>query len=495
MGGSSRLDRGVGCLVGAAVGDALGAGYEFTRSPSDPICMKGGGSFGWEQGEWTDDTQMTICLAQSVREGHVDLELVGERFLGWAGSGVKDIGIQTRAVLGDASGPSDLSRAAADYFNKHPGNSAGNGSLMRTAPVALVHLGDDELIWKTARDVSALTHGDPRAGEACGLWCIAIDRAIREDRLDGIHDGLELLEPARRSFWADAIEAAEGNDPRTFTPNGYVVTALQAAHAAVIQTPIPEAFPSTHFSDALRRAVRIGHDTDTVASIAGALLGARWGASGMPCLATSLIHGWPEMVRRDLGVLAVRCMGRDNDESGWPDAASLSEHYRTAPEAEGKWGHLSTQPRLIIGDVGALGLLGDEFDADVVVSLCRLGHDDVPEGIAHHEIRMIDESAPSSNENLDWLLVDLAFSIEAWIDDGNTVFLHCVGGNSRTPTVAASYLIASQGMSPESALFEATEPLRSRFHNEGFRRALERVWGSGERDRLAGIWERAQLTC
>jgi len=152
---------------------------------------------------------------------------------------------------------------------------------MRTAPVALAHLGDREAIAAAAREVSDLTHADPLAGEACVLWCLAIDHAIHHSEFDLV-GGLHYLPAERQAFWAEKIAEAGTDDPASFTPNGFVVTALQAAWAAITQTPVPEDRPARHLGDALVAAVRIGHDTDTVAAIAGALLGARWGSSAVP---------------------------------------------------------------------------------------------------------------------------------------------------------------------------------------------------------------------
>jgi ADP-ribosyl-[dinitrogen reductase] hydrolase len=77
---------------------------------------------------------------------------------------------------------------------------------MRTAPVALAHLGDDAAIADASRAVAALTHADPLAGDSCVLWGIAIDRAIRDERLDGVRDGLASLPQERRGFWSDALD-------------------------------------------------------------------------------------------------------------------------------------------------------------------------------------------------------------------------------------------------------------------------------------------------
>lgn len=98
------LDRAAGCLVGMAVGDALGAPYEFKIPGPDEPEMRGGGIGPWEPGEWTDDTQLAICVAQG-RARPLD---VGARFLAWFENGPKDVGVQTRAVLRAARRPDEL---------------------------------------------------------------------------------------------------------------------------------------------------------------------------------------------------------------------------------------------------------------------------------------------------------------------------------------------------------------------------------------------------
>jgi ADP-ribosyl-[dinitrogen reductase] hydrolase len=299
-------DRVAGGMLGMAAGDALGAGYEFQYPPFGEVAMIGGGLGDFAPGEWTDDTSMAICIAEVTASGVIDLPAIGERFLAWARAGPPDIGTSTAAVLGRARTGTELTAVAAGYFARNPRGAAGNGALMRTAPVALACLGDDEGIARAAREVAALTHADPLAGDSCVLWCIAIDRAIREERLDGVHDGLALLPEERRDTWREALVAAETEPPGSFVDNGFTITALQAAYAAVRQTPVPGDAPVEHLSAALDTAVRIGHDTDTVAAIAGALLGARWGASAVPSDWRAMLHGWPGLSADDLVTLALR---------------------------------------------------------------------------------------------------------------------------------------------------------------------------------------------
>ena len=205
-----QLDRAAGVLVGSAAGDALGAGYEFGEDVApEAVTMRPGSLTGRPAGSWTDDTDMAVAIARVAAKGdRLDessgLEQVAAGFLEWYSSHPPDIGIQTRAVLSAASGPADLARASADYAATHE-RSAGNGSLMRTGPVALAHLGDDEALVRAAGLVSALTHDDPLAKEACAIWCVSIDRAVREGRLDGIYDGIALLPDDRGEFWAARI--------------------------------------------------------------------------------------------------------------------------------------------------------------------------------------------------------------------------------------------------------------------------------------------------
>ena len=170
------LDRAAGALVGAAAGDALGAPYEFSvPGPGADIEMHA--DHHWELGEWTDDTAQAVGIAEVAATGSLDPVAVGQRFLDWFHDRPKDVGISTSAVLRAAASADDLPRAAADYFAANPRGAAGNGTLMRTSPVALACLGDDDAVAEHATRISLVTHGDPLAAEACVLWCVAIDRA------------------------------------------------------------------------------------------------------------------------------------------------------------------------------------------------------------------------------------------------------------------------------------------------------------------------------
>jgi ADP-ribosylglycohydrolase len=301
-------DRIAGVLVGLAAGDALGAGYEFGPAFEGPVEMKGGGPFGWEPAEWTDDTQMAICIAEQEATGDLDAGAIGDRFIAWSRE-ANDIGKHTGAVLARATSGVDLPGVAADRNRQHPRSSAGNGSLMRTGPVALRHLGRPDLIAESAAAISALTHADPLAIDACVLWSVAAGDAVATGEIPEIRTSLEHLRPERRDPWVKIIHEAETRSPRVFTPNGFVVTAFQAAWSSIRQTPVPTARPADHLQATLENAVRIGHDTDTVAAIAGTLLGAAWGASAVPDSWKARMHGWPGSTTSDLVRLARAATG------------------------------------------------------------------------------------------------------------------------------------------------------------------------------------------
>ncbi len=470
-------DRAAGALLGLAVGDALGAPYEGGRQPPRSLEMVGsapgdGPGAGWSPGEWTDDTSLAICIAEVTATGTLDEIPIGGRFLDWFEEHGKGIGSGTRAVLSRAiasGGPEDLSRHAADWLREQPRGGAGNGSLMRTAPVALANLGDDQAIVRDARRISGLTHADDLAAEACVLWCVAIDRAVREQRLHGVRDGLAHLPPDRAHWWAERLDEAEAREASTFVPNGFVVTALQAAHAAIHQTPIPDVRPARHLQDALTAAVHIGDDTDTVAAIAGQLLGARWGATAVPFRWRRPLHGWPGLHAGDLVRLAQLTVsgGRPADD-GWPLVPMLSG-YRAGQEPF--LAQLPEDPDLLLGNLASLPDAVERVDA--VVSLCRVGARDVPPHLEHHEVLLTDRADGLANLNLDTVIDDTVTAITTLREEGKRVFLHCVAGRSRMPTVAAAYLAAREGIGgPEAFERVARVVPHPDTHNRAFQEWL-----------------------
>ncbi len=318
----AQTDRVSGVLLGLACGDALGTPYEGgdPPGPDETADMVGGGPAGLAPGEWSDDTALAVVIADVAATGAdlrepAGLDAVAEGFLEWYARGGDGVGRQTAAVLGAAREQLDrgaegvspgavVTECAAAYARDHE-RAAGNGALSRTAPVALAHLDDRDALAEAARAVAALTHADPLAGDACVLWCEAVRVAVVAGHFD-VRGGLDLLPSERRGAWAGWIDDALEGPASDFTPNGGTVAALQAATSAVVLTPAShDGPPSDHLGDALHNAVRVGDDTDTVAAIAGALLGARWGASGVPQVWREKLHGWPGRTGEDLVGMAL----------------------------------------------------------------------------------------------------------------------------------------------------------------------------------------------
>lgn len=313
------LDRASAVLLGQACGDALGVPYEFAWPPEGEAKMTGGGLGPYAPGEWSDDTQMAVCIARVSERGAglsstAELDEIAAAFEAWFAGGATDVGTQTADVLRTAAdltgSPSQRLAAASAALHARTGRTAGNGALMRTGVVGLVALDDREHTARSARAVAELTHADPLAAESCVLWSEAIRVAVTEARLD-VRAGLDLLPADRRPAWeawiADAEQVRPVADLRT---NGFTVTALQAAWHAIRRSPFFSADEFTeydatvsHLPDALHRAVRIGGDTDTVAAIAGALLGARHGTRYIPREWSLAVHGWPGMRGIDLSRL------------------------------------------------------------------------------------------------------------------------------------------------------------------------------------------------
>lgn len=307
---TSIRERAGGVLLGQACGDALGVPYELGSAPlrGEPQ-MLGGGLGNYAPGEWSDDTQMAACIAEVAATGadltsDDALDAVAERFLGWQQHGATDIGNQTRRVLTAARRRSGrigvrLLQAAAEDLVAHPNSGAGNGALMRTSIVGLTRVDDREATAAAATAMARLTHPAADAVDSCVLWSEAVRRAVLDDVLE-LADGLDLLPARRRGRWASLITEAETSPPGTFTPNGWTVTAFQAAWSSIRHTPLG----SHHLRQTLTTAISIGDDTDTVAAIAGGLLGARYGTSAIPDSWRALVHGWPGLVADDLVRLA-----------------------------------------------------------------------------------------------------------------------------------------------------------------------------------------------
>ncbi len=333
-------DRARGALLGLAVGDALGTTFEFARleQPAYPILatrpatdVVGGGPFGLVAGQVTDDTQLAVCLARSLAsQGRLDPEDVAARYVAWREHAF-DVGSQTGASLRRIETGTPVALAGLEVWRTSGCRAAGNGSLMRTAPIGVALRG--EALLEAAIADSLITHADPRCALACAVFDAAIAAAIDggvpsdERGIAGVRNNVErkgasigklvvgehrvdLVAVARAALppaieclqraWADVASAAErahiataaadlerdldhaladapgvyGHELDLDRTAGFVRVAFRLAfwHAAHTRS----------WRDALVDVASRGGDADTNAAIVGALLGARDGASAIP---------------------------------------------------------------------------------------------------------------------------------------------------------------------------------------------------------------------
>ena len=278
MGGfdDTMRDRARGALVGLAVGDALGTTLEFSRRGRHPMHteMTGGGPFHLGAGMWTDDTSMALALADSLINCRgLDATDLMNRFVRWSREGSYsatgacfDIGITTRRALQRFL--STANPLAGDTRE----DTAGNGSVMRLAAVALHALHDPETCRVLAARQSRPTHGAPQAVEGCMLFAEKIRRAILGDPKEAIL----AAQPWEGHVAIRAIAAAtwRGRSRTKISSSGYVIHTLEAALWAVDE--------ASNFEDALILAVNLADDSDTVGAVTGQHAGALYGYAAIP---------------------------------------------------------------------------------------------------------------------------------------------------------------------------------------------------------------------
>jgi ADP-ribosyl-[dinitrogen reductase] hydrolase len=291
-----------GCLLGLAAGDAVGTTVEFKpRGTFPPVTdMAGQGPFHLKPGEWTDDTSMALCLATSlVERGKFDAADQMQLYGRWYRSGYLssngvcfDIGNTVRQAL-------DRYQQTGEPFSGSPDpRSAGNGSLMRLAPVVLFYYPDRERSLHYAAESSRTTHGAPECLDACRLFGDILLRALggagKPEILfggrPGLVDSAKVKSIAAGDYMCKPESAIRGS--------GYVVQSLEAALWCFWATDT--------FEQAILQAANLGDDADTTAAICGQIAGAHYGESGIP---TRWLE--PLVMREEIGALAERLLHAD----------------------------------------------------------------------------------------------------------------------------------------------------------------------------------------
>lgn len=273
-----RNDRARGALLGLAVGDAIGTTAEFKPRGSFPALtdMVGGGPFNLLPGQWTDDTSMALCLGHSLVEKGFDLHDQMQRYLNWHDHGYLsstgrcfDIGCTTHNAL------ERYRRTGQPVSGSADPDSAGNGSIMRLAPVPIFYMDTPELAIEMSQAQSRTTHQAPECLQACALLA-----GVLVNALNGISkiDLLYALQQNQASFTGAIRDIANWRFMRKtidqIRGTGYVVQSLEAALWCFWQTD--------SYKDCVLMAANLGDDADTTAAIAGQVAGAFYGESGIP---------------------------------------------------------------------------------------------------------------------------------------------------------------------------------------------------------------------
>ncbi|NTZ42128.1 hypothetical protein G7A66_03265 [Altererythrobacter sp. SALINAS58] len=305
----------LGALVGLAVGDALGTTLEFRpRDTYEPLTdITGGGPFRLQAGEWTDDTAMALALADSLLAcPELDQADLMARFWSWRHDGTYsctgkcfDIGATVSAALNRWNKTGDPAAGSADPM------SAGNGALMRLAPVALRWWHDRNKLIDVAIRQSATTHQAPEALSASAAFATMLAEAISGEPRSSV------LKPQKGDY-SGAISSImrgswRGKHRNKVQSSGYVAHSLEAALWATGRT--------ANFKDAVLLAANLGGDADTTAAITGQLAGALYGISAIPPEWVGRL-AWGERIKRYANELLEESL-----KSYGPGAASVSQAY------------------------------------------------------------------------------------------------------------------------------------------------------------------------
>ncbi|HYZ13018.1 MAG TPA: ADP-ribosylglycohydrolase family protein [Actinomycetota bacterium] len=312
----SLADRVVGSCLGLALGDALGAPFEFMRAHliPDPVPAFELDWAGGPAGSTTDATSMARNLMRSLAErGELDPEDLVRRQVEWFRSDPPDVSTLTRLVLRRAARGENASTAAREIWERRgPEVSAGNGSVMYCAPLGVAHANRPDELFELAPALSALTHFDGRCKTAALAVTFCVAALVRgEDsevastsalRSVAEHEGGEELE-----FLVDAVGDSR---PVDGPDQGFCLFTVGVAFQALLR--------ESDVETELRRVVSLGGDTDTNAAVAGALLGARYGFNGLPSQwLDRLIER--DAIRRDAEALVVLAERRSGQPSGGSD--------------------------------------------------------------------------------------------------------------------------------------------------------------------------------
>lgn len=423
-----RSHRSAGLIIGAAVGDALGAPFEFERGgtyaerfPSSELGgigeMIGGGSFNWSPAEFTDDTQMALALALSIIENDgFDPDHVWTYWRSWAKT-ANDIGNTTRHALSFDDW--------RDVSHPNPDSTAANGALMRAFPLALLDLPREEL-QQIVLQQGQMTHAHLSASWGAWLGLSMMHSAVHgNDPFETLDRELEQMPPDLAEKF-EPLLTPEWEPTSNRINNGSVWGCLADAVWAVRN--------SQSFEEAVVNAVNLGDDADTVGCVAGALAGAMYGIQAIPSRWTTYLNGVVETPHgsEHFDNSRLNSISRDLAKLGAPP--QVEDEASAGPE--------EVEERLWAANRFGATKAPQDW---AIISLCLVGN-----RFKNHEFRreiyLIDQPG-DANPTLELAVSDAVESIDAFLDEGRNVLVHCHGGRSRTGLILKAWKMKKEGWS------------------------------------------------
>jgi ADP-ribosylglycohydrolase len=447
----SARGRVTGAMIGLAIGDALGLPVEFeprrAREADPVVSFRGGGTWKLEPGFWSDDTALTLCLAESIVLRGFDPDDFGKRALSWLDEGLWSAGGQAigaggatrRALVRIGSGmPAVLAGGRGE-------NDNGNGSIMRILPASiwLAPLPEPARLRAIAA-YSAVTHGHPRSILAAWLHCLVSARLLRGEAPKEAYSNAMEEARARMPSLPVALRAEEGVYARlldgglasvpasAIRASGYVVHCLEASLWCLLK--------GSDFRSTVLAAVNLGEDADTTGAVAGGLAGLAYGRAALP-------DEWARAVARSSEIASLAEKLADLVTSKAP----LPRSYWVLPG------------KLLAGGYPALpalnALIGSGVDAflDLTVPGEEVGALPYAEALGSAASARGEpverRSAPLDDMSADPRPVSRALAeLDSMLSAGRTVYVHCVGGLGRTGMVVGSFLVEKGLAAPEEAL-------------------------------------------
>ncbi|MCW3097071.1 MAG: ADP-ribosyl-(dinitrogen reductase) hydrolase [Chthonomonadaceae bacterium] len=465
VGSESLESRIVGAMLGLACGDALGAPAEFhdkayiRRQWGTLTEMVGGGV--WAPGEWTDDTGMALCIAEGIL-AHPDdpIEATGKHFLEWRKT-AKDVGSTIGAALSAFRG--DWPTAAQSTSQAKQGKAAGNGSLMRTLPVALAYGPARMPMLRIAARLSAMTHWDGEAETCCLLYCLWIRNILEGLTLHeawhrALSEGQEVVREGGRipdapggqstfksQFWG-RLEGVEALTYEQLQPSGYAGYSVECLEAAVWCC-----LHSDTLEETLVQAVNLAGEADTIGAVAGGVAGAYWGVEAIP-------ERWLEKLyrRADLEQTAQRLINlrRHRQVYATPKLPALDFNRVTDRILAGR-NPLTGRDIELLSGMGITHVLdlrepkewsSPNFGTEALAEIERLG-------LQRRNVPIRDTKEPIG-EDLDSAC---RFLEETLTNENYRVYVHCRAGMERTAAILIAYYARHNSVLYEEALARLRE--------------------------------------